>query len=175
MEEGIQEEGYAMSHRTHLIILIIVGSIVISSCGAEPEQTPTIIERGNYQGRPFITELPIQNCDSDSELQTQQRIDEKYTHEVEILRAPNSKANPQTLADAVREHYQVKSLVEVASYTVSANVPPGSIFTYQVEWTEVWREGDIEIGEIDDSPEATYKFLESLVGGVAGINTTTSP
>ena len=73
----------------------------------------------------------------------------------------------------MREHYQVKSLGETASYTVNANVPSGSVFTYQVEWTEVWREGDIEIGEIDDNPEATYKFLESLTGGVIGIKTAT--
>ncbi len=158
-----------------LLILAMGGIILLSNCGPEPEQTPQIIERGNFQGKPFITELPIPNCDSDKELQTAQRIDQKYTHEVEILRAPNSKANPQELAKAVREHYQVKSLVEVASYTVNANVPPGSIFTYQIEWTEVWREGDIEIGEIDDNPEATYKFLESLTGGVVGIKTATCP
>jgi hypothetical protein len=157
-----------------LAIIVITGSL-LGACGPAPEQTPQIIERGNFQGKPFIQELPIPNCDSGKELQTAQRIDQKYTHEVEILRAPNSKANPQTLADAVREHYQVESLVEVASYTVNANVPPDSIFTYQVEWTEVWREGDIEIGEIDDNPEATYKFLESLTGGVVGINTATCP
>ena len=158
-----------------LLILTIGGSVLLSSCAPEPEQTPQIIERGNFQGRPFITELPIPNCDSDEALQTAQRIDQKYTHEVEILRAPNSKINPTELAKAVREHYQVKSLVEIASYTVNANVPPGSVFTYQVEWTEAWREGDIEIGEIDDNPEATYKFLESLTGGVVGIKTATCP
>jgi len=164
-----------MLRRITLVILVITVSILASNCGPEPEQTPQIIERGNFQGKPFITELPVPNCDSDKELQTAQRIDQKYTHEVEILRAPNSKTNPTELAKAVREHYQVESLVEVASYTVNANVPPGSIFTYQVEWTEVWREGDIEIGEIDDDPEATYKFLESLTGGVVAIKTATCP
>jgi len=164
-----------MSRRITLVILVIAVSILGTTCGPEPEQTPQIIEQGNFQGKPFITELPVPNCDSDKELQTAQRIDQKYTHEVEIDRAPNSKADTQKLAQAVREHYQVESLVEVASYTVNANVPPGSIFTYQVEWTEVWREGDIEIGEIDDDPEATYKFLESLTGGVVGVKTATCP
>jgi len=158
-----------------LLILTLGASVLLPNCAPEPEQTPQIIERGNFQGRPFITELPIPNCDSEEALQTAQRIDQKYTHEVEILRAPNSKINPTELAKAVREHYQVKSLVEIASYTVNANVPSDSIFTYQVEWTEVWREGDIEIGEIDDNPEATYKFLESLTGGVVGIKTATCP
>ena len=158
-----------------LLILAIGGSVLLSGCPVEPEQTPQIIERGGFQGSPFITELPVPNCDSDTELQTAQRIDQKYSHEVDILRAPNSKTNPTELAKAVREHYQVESLVEIASYTVNANVPPGSIFTYQVEWTEVWREGDIEIGEIDDNPEATYKFLESLTGGVVGIKTAKCP
>ena len=166
-----------------LVILVIGGSVLLSSCALEPEQTPQIIERGNFQGKPFITELPIPNCDSDQELQTAQRVDQKYTHEVEILRAPNSKTNPTELAKVVREHYLCNPpdsqcnppLVEIASYTVQANVPVRSIFTYQVEWTEVWREGDIEIGEIDDNPEATYKFLEALTGGVVGIKTATCP
>lgn len=147
----------------------------VTSCGAEPEQTTTVIETGNSQGRPVITELPIENCSSDSDLVTAQRVDQKYSHEVEILRAPNSKANPEELKKAVREHYQVESLVDVASYTVNANVPPGSIFTYQIEWTEDWRLGDIEIGEIDSNPEATYRFLEALTGGVVDVQTATCP
>lgn len=160
---------------TKLVILLIVSGILVSNCTPEEPQTPTIIERGNFQAHPVITELPIPNCDSDEALQTEQRIDQKYTHEVDILPGPNSRVNPQELAQAVRDHYQVELLVEVASYTVVANVPSGSIFTYQVEWTELWRDGDIEIGEIDDNPEATYKFLESLVGGVVGIEASTCP
>jgi len=160
---------------TKLTIFVIAVSTLIPACAPEEPQTPILIERGNFQAHPIITELPVPNCDSEQAFQTEQRIDQKYTHEVDILRAPNSKVNPQELAQAVREHYQVGSLVEVASYTVVANVPPGSIFTYQVEWTELWREGDIEIGEIDDNPEATYKFLESLVGGVVGIETASCP
>jgi len=162
-----------MSRQASILVVLVVLGILGASCTPEPKQTPQIIERGSFQARPFIREVPFPNCGSDKELQTAQRIDEKYIHEVEILRAPNSKTNPAELAKAVREHYQVKSLGETASYTVNANVPSGSVFTYQVEWTEVWREGDIEIGEIDDNPEATYKFLESLTGGVIGIKTAT--
>ena len=159
-----------------LLVFTIVGSVLLLSCAPEPKQTTQIIERGSFQGQPPRTsELPIPNCDSAAALQTAQLIDEKYTHEVDILTAPNSKTNPTALAKAVREYYQVESLVEVASYTVNANVPPGSIFTYEVEWTEVWRNGDIEIGEIDDNPEATYKFLEGLTGGVVGIKTAACP
>ena len=89
--------------------VLVFTSIVLSAlgCGPEPEQTTNIIERGSFQGRPFITELPIANCDSNKALQTAQRIDQKYSHEVDILRAPNSKTNPTELARAVREHYQV--------------------------------------------------------------------
>ena len=156
-------------------VLAILLTVLLQGCGEEPDQTPIIIERGNRQARPFVTELPIPNCGAETTLQTEQRVDQHYSHEVDILRAPNSSVNPQEMAEAVRDHYGVESLVEVASYTVVANVPPGYIFTYQVEWTELWREGDIEIGEIDDNPEATYEFLESLVGGVVGINTSTCP
>jgi hypothetical protein len=158
-----------------LVMIAIVSGALVLGCGVEPDQTPQIIEQGNFQGEPFVTELPISNCDSEEELQTSQRIDQKYTHEVEIVPAPNAKVNREELAEAVREHYGVEQLVEVASYTVVANVPSGSIFTYEVEWTEVWREGNIEIGEIDDSPEATYKFLEALTGGVVGYKSAKCP
>lgn len=157
-----------MLPKTQTIVLLFCAAFFIVGCGAQPEQTPQIIEQGNFQGEPFISELPISNCNSEEPLQTSQRIDQKYTHEVEITPAPNAKVNRDELAKAVREHYEVTELVEVASYTVAANVPSGFIYTYQVEWTEVWRKGDIEIGEIDNSPEATYTFLEDLTGGVIG-------
>ncbi len=151
-----------------LLVFLAIATILVS-CGSEPEQTANVLERGNFQGGPFTSELPIANCDSEKELQTAQRIDQKYTHEVKIVSAPNAKVNETELAKTVREHYEVESLVEIASYAVNANVPSGYIYTYVVEWTELWREGDIEIGEIDDDPEATYEFLESLTGGVTSI------
>jgi hypothetical protein len=160
-----------MSRRVLVLVVLIVTGISASNCLPEPEQSPLIIERGSFEGSSFITELPISNCQSAEALQIDQRIDQKFAHDVEILRTPDSKISPTELAKAVREHYQVESLVEVASLTVNANVPAGSVFVYLLEWTELWREGEIEIGEIDDNPEATYQFLQSLAGGVVDIRT----
>jgi hypothetical protein len=163
-----------------LIVVVILASV--SGCPTPEDQTAHIIERGSSQGRPFTRELPFSNCSSEEHLQTTQPVDEKFEHKVEIVRAPNSKANPAELAKAVRRHYLCPEdercsppLVAIASYPVVANVPPGFVFTYVIEWTETWREGDIEIGEIDDNPEATFKFLESLTGGVVDIKTAACP
>ena len=161
-----------MSFRTLKIFTLVITCLVfIISCGPEPEQAPIIIETSNSV-RPFeTTEWPIANCGSDQALQTEQRVDQPFTHEVNIVRSPDSEQNLQSLKQAVRDHYEISELVGIASQTVVANVPPGSIFTYQIEWSQTWREGNIEIGEIDDNPEATYEFLEALTGAVVEIET----
>ena len=155
----------------YLKFFVIVCGVFVIGCGPEPEQAPIIIETSSSV-RPFeTTEWPIANCDSSDALQTEQRVDQPFTHEVIIERSPDSQQSLQSLKQAVRDHYEVSELVSVASQTVVANVPPGSIFTYQIEWSQTWREGNIEIGEVDDNPEAMYEFLEALTGAVVEVET----
>ena len=153
-----------MSHKSLPIALLMVVVLATIACAREEDQTIHVNDVDGFMGQSDVTELTMPNCESDKELSTTQVIEKVFEHEVKI-RANDPDLNEGTLVGELRKYYDEGQPGGTASTSVVINVPPGSVFVYPIEWTEIWRKGNIVVGS-DNRPDADYEYLKDFQGGV---------
>ena len=68
----------------------------------------------------------------------------------------------------IRSFYRIPYGESDAVCVIPVNIPAGASYTYDLEWTEVWREGIFELGKPDGQGEGTYRFRQSMLCEVVG-------
>ncbi|HID63828.1 MAG TPA: hypothetical protein EYP49_13985 [Anaerolineae bacterium] len=158
-----------------IALLGILLALTGQSCAPQEPDTVTVKEERVTQGPPIEEILPVNNCAGSVILQQDLLASKQYVHDVTVFPQRGKKINVGNIQAAVRDHYQVERLTESGICSVSANVPAGNFYVYQIEWTETFREGTVEVGQEDDDPEARYKFLESVACQLVGVETKRCP
>ena len=145
------------------------------ACGSQEEDTITVKEERVTQGAPTEEVLPVNNCAGDRELHQDVLASKQYLHDVTVFPVGGKKINAGNIQAAVRDYYKVERVAESAICSVAVSVPAGTFYTYEIEWSETYREGVVEVGADDVDPEASYKFLENIACQLVGIETLACP
>lgn len=176
MIQSVTIKEVPMNRYVYVVALfIILLALTGQACGAQEPDTVTVKEERVTQGSPIEEILPINNCDGSVVLQQDLLATKQYVHDVTVFPQRGKKINVGNIQGAVRDHYQVERLTESGICSVSANVPAGTFYVYQIEWTETFREGTVEVGRDDEDPEARYKFLENVACQLVGVETKRCP
>ncbi len=153
-----------------------LSALLLIGCTAPQEKDQiTIVERKQTQGEAVIKTLQANNCDSKVEMKQDMQAIHQYTHVIEILPSPGVSVNRRSVEDEIRSYYRIPRTESDAVCIVPVQIPAGSFYSYDLEWVEVWREGDYELGRADAVPEGTYRFRQSMLCEVVGQRTETCP
>ena len=92
----------------------------------------------------------------------------QFSRDIKITPSPGVKLNTTAVREKILDNYNLKDGTAEQVCVVPVEVPEGKTYEYDMEWREVWREGTIEVGEPDNKPEGTYRFLQSLTCQIVG-------
>lgn len=157
-------------------ILLGFSAIFLIGCTAPQEADQiSIVERKQTQGEAVIKTLQANNCGGAEEMKQDMQAIHQYTHVIEIMPSPGVSVNRRSVEDELRSYYRIPRTESDAVCVVPVQIPAGSFYSYDLEWVEVWREGDFETGKADAVPEGTYRFRQSMLCEVVGQRTETCP
>lgn len=158
-------------------LVIAVLTIAADGCGGAPppDDTITVEDLKGSQGKTIEEILPANNCPGTTAMVVDLPASKQFTHEVNVFPQGGAKINVAAVQGAVRDYYQVEDLTSETVCSIPVNVPASAYYIYELEWTENWREGTVEIGKVDSKPEARYRFRESMVCEVVGLQTQSCP
>lgn len=164
-----------------LISLLAIGSLSIvilvfgTQCGAPPQDQVTIIDKKEVQGEAVVEELLANNCAGAAELIQDLRAMKQFSHDVQVVAYPGVSVNKQAVENEIRRTYKIAQEHGEQLCLVPVQVPPGTFYTYDLEWREVWREGVFELGNPDEKPEGDYRFKQNVICEVVGQSVKTCP
>lgn len=167
-----------LTFRFRFLILGIVLALflVLAACGGVQDQDRiTIIERKQTQGEAVTKILQANNCDGKTEMKQDLQAVNQYNHDIEIKPNPGVSVNRKAVEDEIRSYYKLPQTQSDAVCVVPVQVPAGGYYTFELEWTEIYREGDFELQQPDDKPEGTYRFRQSMLCEVVGQQAQTCP
>lgn len=165
-------------HMLYILVIIFLGisSMLLTGCTAPQEKDQiTIRERRQTQGEAIIKTLQADNCGGSEEMKQDMQAVHQYSHVIEIIPSPGVSVNRRSVEDEIRSYYRIPRDASDAVCIVPVQIPSGSFYSYDLEWVEVWREGDYELGRADAMPEGTYRFRQSMLCEVVGQRTETCP
>jgi len=167
-----------MTNRSRSIVLAFVLAVFlfVAACGGVQEKDRiTIIERKQTQGESIQKVLQANNCDGKEEMDQELQAINQYNHDVEITPNPGVSVNRKAVDDEIRSYYKIPQTQSDGVCVIPVKVPAGAYYTFDLEWTEVWREGDFELQDPDNKPEGTYRFRQSMLCEVVGQQAQTCP
>lgn len=124
--------------RNVLAVFLIV-SLTLTACA---EVEVGVKERRGFQGAKTVDVKKVDNSKGTETLEQDVLVTKPFTHTVELdLR--DSNLNERKVRDKVYEAYEIKSPNGEAKCVFPADVPAGKIYEYEIEWTELKREGDV--------------------------------
>lgn len=176
----------SLSDKYALVLLVTMTLLVtFLMAGCEPGDflplatvapTPTpvhleIIETGVSEGESIKEVVEVNNCKGEETLETVVPATRLYTRELVVVPEPQLKPIAGRVRTEVLTHYRIERPLDALTATcaVPAEVPPRTLHGYEVVWIPTWREGTVEAGMPDGTPEATYHLLESLACKVVGV------
>lgn len=161
------------------IILLVLGVLVLAAlygCDAvQEEDRITIIENKQVQGETVDKILQANNCNGTADMDREMQAVHQYTHVIQISPNPGVAVNRKAVEDEIRSYYRIPNDQSDAVCVVPVTIPAGAYYTYDLEWTEVWREGVFELDEPNGAEEGTYRFKQSMLCEVVGQQAETCP
>ncbi len=151
---------------TAVILISLCLGLTAQSCGGNEDIT--IEDKREVQGDSVVETLRADNSKGSATMQQDLSAKKQYSRNIQITPSPGVKLNTTAVREKILDNYNIKDGTAEQVCVVSVDVPAGKIYEYDMEWREVWREGTIQIGTPDDTPEGTYRFLQSLTCQIVG-------
>jgi hypothetical protein len=164
------------SRLVRLIVLALITLLVFvfTACaGPQDQDQITIVEKRQLHGEAITKTLHANNCDGTEDMKQDLTAVHQYLHEIEITPNPGATINRNAVESEVRNYYHVPQNESDAVCIVPVQIPKGAFYSYDLEWTEVWREGIFEQGKPDGQGEGVYRFRQSLLCEVVAQNAET--
>jgi len=165
-----------MNKTACILILFLALSLLLGAvgCAQSPPQEELIEvndEKGT-QGEIEEVTLHANNCKGDEPMNMVLPAEKGYTHELFIDARPGAKINLGRTRNEIYDYYKIEKPMDQAKSVCSIPVsaPAHTYYVYELEWTETWREGGVEVGQPDGSAEATYRIKETILCEVVGVS-----
>jgi len=146
--------------------------VLISGC-AETAREYVIVDQRELLGD-VSTEMtqPIDNTNGTQDVSQDIAANRQFRHSIQLNLNDRAGLNRQEVEDRILEIYDLSSNSGEQMCLIPADVPVGSSYNYNLEWTQVLREGNIEEGSAPGSGDilGTYSIVIDLQCQVTGVN-----
>lgn len=155
--------------------LVFLAIFVFGCISPEPEDQISIIDQREVKGESVVKTLQVNNCVGAQELKQDLQSLNQYTHDIQITPDPGVSVNMEAVNHEIRVYYNLPSGPSDAVCVIPAVVPAGVFLNFEIEWTEVWREGIFEQNKPDGQREGIYRVRESMLCEVVSQSTQPCP
>jgi hypothetical protein len=163
-----------LRYRTLLTGAVLL-AILVGCVAPQAADTISILDRKQTQGQTVVKTLQANNCNGTTEMKQDLQAITQYTHDIEVNPYKGVSVNRRAVSDEIRSYYGIRDDTADAVCVVPVQIPAGAYYTYDLEWVEIWREGDFELGKPDDDPEGTYRVKTSMLCEVVAQRAETCP
>lgn len=157
--------------RLTVAMLLFAAVIGLAACASQADDPITVQDQKEVQGTAETEAFRVDNKSGADSLKQDMRAQKQYTHEITITPNPGVKINTQQARAEILKFYNVPEgkTAEDQVCVIPIEVPAQQVYLYDIEWREVWREGTLETGRPDGTPEGTYRFKQGLLCQVVGV------
>jgi hypothetical protein len=115
---------------------------------------------------------PVDNMNGTQDLSQDIAASRQFRHSISLNLNESAGLNRQEVEDRILETYEIPSDTGDQMCLIPADVPAGSSYAYNMEWTQVLREGNIEEGSTPGVGDilGTYSIVIDLQCQVTGVN-----
>lgn len=148
-------------------LAIFLASLLTIACApSAPEYT--IVDKREVQGEKSIVTFGLNNSNGAAPLVQNYPQSKNFYRGVELNLVSNSRLDEIQVMDKIYAKYKVTK-EDTKVCVIPLEVPAGQNFEYDLEWTEVLREGVIEEGAQGGGKQlGTYRILITMTCQVVG-------
>lgn len=143
----------------HLVGLVLLAVLAITP-GCTPQEYKPVDKR-QVDGNMVVQTMPVDNCLRDEALTQDMAVQQTFHHTVEITPQPGKTLDESELREKILTAYEIDRASEDKVCLLPVDVPARTRFEYDIEWTEIWREGTIET-DPGGEQVGTYRILIDL-------------
>lgn len=156
-----------------LVILVFFTSAVILAGCANTQTEFMIVDQREVLGEVFVESTGlVDNCIGTDTLMQDIAAKREFRHSMQIRLNPDANLDRQQVEQKILDAYNLPSATGEKLCIIPADVPAGKSYQYDIEWTQVLREGNIEEGTTPGSGNilGTYSVVIDLQCQVVGAN-----
>lgn len=114
---------------------------------------------------------PVDNTQGQSDLSQDIAANRQFRYTIDLRMNDDSGLNRQDVEERILETYDLVGNSGSKMCLIPADVPAGSSYAYNLEWTQILREGNIEEGSApgQGSILGTYRIIVDLQCQVVGV------
>jgi hypothetical protein len=153
------------------IQVVGISLIVIMAACAGPKEF-TVSDQRETLGQVFTEQTGnIDNSGSDTDLSQDVSMRREFRHSIDLKLNNDSGLDRRTVEDRILEAYDLPDSTGEKVCIVLADVPGRAVYQYDVEWTQVLREGNIEEGNVPGQGNllGTYTIVVDLQCQTLGV------
>ncbi len=143
--------------RSSTLFALLMLSLVLSACVTAPEFA--VKDKRQAQGAKSIATFNVNNSQGTTPLLQNFPVSKSFYRWVDINLVSNSQLNESAVSDKIYNRYKA-SKDDTKVCVIPVEIPAGQNYEYDLEWTEVLREGVIEEGATGGGRQlGTYQIL----------------
>lgn len=157
--------------KSFFTLMLALCALVVSACASSQEFI--VVDQREVLGEVFTEQTGnIDNSNSSVDLSQDIAARRQFRHSVDIQLNANSRVDRRNVEERIYETYELPSAQGEKLCIIPADVPAGRIYQYDIEWTQVLREGNIEEGTTPGQGNllGTYKIIVDLQCQVVGVS-----
>ncbi len=126
------------------LIAALLGIIALSACSGPREFI--VVDQRETLGQVFVEQTGNIGNSSDADLSQDVAVRREFRHRIDLRLNQNSNLDRRAVEDRILSLYDLPSASGEKVCIVLADVPPRTTYQYEIEWTQVVREGNVEEG-----------------------------
>jgi len=148
------------------ISMLFFWGLIFTACATNDDIT--IHDKKEVQGNKVVETLRADNSLGTTALAQDLTAKKQYSRDITIVPNPGEKFDVSEAREKILAEYNLNEGPAEQVCVIPVEVPAGNVYEYDLEWSEVLREGIIEVGTPDGKSEGTYQFVQSMTCQVVG-------
>lgn len=157
--------------RKLLSICFVISMVVATGCATQTEFT--IVDLREVLGDVFVEQTGLVDNSNGTEMLSQDiAARREFRHSITLRMNPDANLDRRNVEDRILTTYDLPGATGEKLCIIPADVPAGRVYQYDIEWTQVLREGNIEEGQVAGQGNilGTYSIVVDLQCQVVGVN-----
>lgn len=162
-----------MLKNKYLVLLVgVIAVLVLTAQGCGGATEFTVVDQRELLGEvvPEMTQ-PVDNTQGTTDLSQDIAARRQYRYSIDLRIDESAGLNRQEVEERILETYDLVGNTGEQTCLIPADVPAGRSYAYNLEWTQILREGNVEEGSTPGQGEilGTYRIVVDLQCQVVGV------
>lgn len=157
--------------RKFIYLFLLVCAVILVGC--ESQQEFIVVDQREVLGDVFTEQSGlVDNCRGSDVLSQDIAARREFRHSIELHLNQNANLDRQKVEERILTAYDIPDATGEKQCLIPADVPAGKAYQYEIEWTKVLREGNLEEGQTPGQGNilGTYSIVVDLQCQVVGVN-----